>query len=178
MSVLFLKLHGVNCMFFVCPQKGFTVQQLAVDYFCLILCSQLHCHLFFMLNAYYYFKQANPSYTEDSLNEVTENQASSDVKPPFILCFGFNQIFTHFVVGTQRGYHVFSIKPFAHRAHMFFKQALTDSTSKPAEMVYGGIGIVEMLFRSNIFALVGGGPRPAFPPNKSNENSCFIYSYF
>jgi WD repeat-containing protein 45 len=57
----------------------------------------------------------------------------------FSLNFSFNQNKTHFSVGTQTGFQIYSCKPF----------------KLETETTIGGIRIVEMLFRSNVLALVG-----------------------
>jgi hypothetical protein len=83
-------------------------------------------------------------------NEQGENMQKSKA---LIYYIGFNQLNTLFSVGTQKGFHIFSTGT-GHKqktSHIFKK---------------GGIGIVDILFHSNIFALVGGGPDPAFPPNR------------
>ena len=56
-----------------------------------------------------------------------------------------------FAVGTDVGFRVFTTK---------------EHEEKIQRDLRGGIGIVELLYRSNIIALVGGGVQPKYPDNK------------
>ncbi|EFN51454.1 hypothetical protein CHLNCDRAFT_56389 [Chlorella variabilis] len=65
----------------------------------------------------------------------------------------FNQDCSCLAVGTSRGFAVYNTEPFREQ----FRRDFDD----------GGIAIVEMLFRCNIFCLVGGGAVPKYPPTKA-----------
>lgn len=71
-----------------------------------------------------------------------------------MLYTSFNQDSTCFVCGREDGFIVYNCDPPSERFSCLYKD------DQPS-----GIGIIEMLYRTNIFALVGGGKNPQYPRN-------------
>ena len=80
-----------------------------------------------------------------------ENQINSNQNANSMLYINFNQDGTCFAVGTQTGFRILNSNPFKNN---FCRD------------MNGGIGLIEMLYRSNIVALIGGGKSPRYSSNK------------
>lgn len=78
-------------------------------------------------------------------------EKNEDDKVSKILYANFNQDGSLFAVGTEKGFKIYNCSPFR------------DNFERNLE---GGIGIVELLNRCNILALVGGGKTPKWTTNK------------
>ncbi|KAK3407391.1 hypothetical protein EUGRSUZ_K03455 [Eucalyptus grandis] len=83
--------------------------------------------------------------------------AAPPALPPKLLHVSFNQDHTCFAAGTGHGFRIYNCELFRE----IFRRDFGGGGGGG-----GGVGVVEMLFRCNILALVGGGPAPEYAPNK------------
>lgn len=81
-------------------------------------------------------------------DEEEENATSNKT----LLCCSFNQDGGCLAIGTETGFSVHNLHP--------------NYSVSVQRTLQGGIGLVEMLFRCNLMALVGGGPSPQAPPHR------------
>lgn len=75
----------------------------------------------------------------------------------------FPQDSSCFACGMENGFRIFDAYPFRESISRNFEDS--------------GVGIVEMLFRCNVFALVGGGQKPKFLRNRVGFFLFVLFSF-
>jgi hypothetical protein len=83
---------------------------------------------------------------------LDDDDASTSGPQPSLLTCAFNQDGGCLALGTTSGFSVHTLHP--------------HYTVSVQRQLTGGIGKVEMLFRCQLLALVGGGPSPHAPPHR------------
>jgi len=86
-----------------------------------------------------------------------------------LLSIHFNQDGGCLAVGTSNGFRICNVYPFEETFRRKFSISDDHQELCSTEDTFtggGGIGYIEMLFRCNLLAIVGGGPSPHYPPNK------------
>ncbi|KAL1220099.1 Autophagy-related protein 18c [Cardamine amara subsp. amara] len=83
---------------------------------------------------------------------VRPESESNENEEAELVSVSWNQDSSCFAAGTSHGFRIYNCEPLKET----FRRELRN----------GGFKIVEMLFRSNILALVGGGPNSQYPSNK------------
>eukprot|EP00979_Chaetoceros_neogracilis_P016982 scaffold10170_cov277-Chaetoceros_neogracile.AAC.3 len=95
------------------------------------------------------------NYSSDLDGDVIAPTTTDDSNDT-LLTLSFNQDGGCLAVGTANGFRICNVAPYQETFRRNF-----DSRNGG-----GGIGAIEMLFRSNLLTLVGGGASPQYPPNK------------